>query len=143
MIHSIIEIHSVAKDGVEATASTVRSNLVRVREDRTSDAYAVEDDAGVIVGYGVVHWVPFLFLAGGEAYITELFIRPADTGRKLGSTLIAHIVAEAKRRGCSRLSLLNGRDGASYHREFYRKLGWIEREQMANFVFKLGKNAQS
>jgi hypothetical protein len=44
---------------------------------------------------------------------------------------------EAKKRRCSRLSLLNLRNRESYQRGFYKKQGWTEREHVANFVFPL------
>jgi GNAT superfamily N-acetyltransferase len=90
-----------------------------------------------IIGYAAVHWVPLLFLAGGEAYVTELFVHPSHSGHGVGSTLLDTIVTEAKRRGCARVSLMNGRDVESYRREFYKKRGWIERSWMANFILRI------
>jgi GNAT superfamily N-acetyltransferase len=55
----------------------------------------------------------------------------------VGTRLLAAVKEEARKRGCARLSLLNGRTRPSYQREFYRKDGWQERETMANFIFEL------
>ena len=107
----------------------------------SSTTYVIESSEGTIVGYGAVHWVPFLFLAGGEAYVTELFVRPSDTGKGAGSNLLETIVTEAKRRGCARVSLLNGRDVDSYRRSFYKNRGWVERDGMANFILPISKKA--
>ncbi len=47
------------------------------------------------------------------------------------------VKAEAARRGCWRLSLLNMRGRESYERAFYAKDGWQEREDAANFVYEV------
>ncbi|MGC3989328.1 MAG: GNAT family N-acetyltransferase [Chthoniobacteraceae bacterium] len=141
VIHRVQEIRAVAGQDQAVTTATVAANLARIDSSGESSAYVVENETGEIAGYCAVHWVPFLFLRGGEAYVTELFIRPADTGRRLGTTLLEVVVAEAKRRGCARLSLLNGRDGASYQRQFYRQLGWVERDRMANFILPIAVDA--
>jgi GNAT superfamily N-acetyltransferase len=99
-----------------------------------------ENGDGEIAGYCAVHWVPFLFLSGGEAYITELFVRPADSGKRIGTSLLDQVIAEARRRGCARVSLLNGRDSEAYRRNFYAQRGWIERDRLANFVFPLSNS---
>lgn len=33
--------------------------------------------------------------------------------------------------------LVNSRERESYQRQFYQKQGWIERENIANFIYKL------
>lgn len=139
VIHAMAEIRSVAEQPIETTARTIASNLARTVRSQSSTAYVAEEAGGRIVGYGAVHWVPFLFLPGGEAYVTELFVRPADAGRGAGSKLLDTIVLEAKRRGCARVSLLNGRNVESYRRNFYKARGWVERDGMANFVLTLPK----
>ncbi len=142
VIHAMAELRSVAKQSVEVTTNTVVSNLQRMAHDY-SCAFVAEEREGSIVGYGAVHWVPFLFLSGGEAYVTELFVRPGESGKGVGSKILETIVGVAKRRGCARVSLLNGRDGESYRREFYRRRGWVERDRMANFVLPLPKEPNS
>ena len=137
VVHAMNELRSVAGQSFETTTRTVASNLERVSASGCSAAYIAEALQGEIVGYGAVHWTPFLFLAGGEAYVTELFVRPEDSGKGVGSAILATIVAEAKQRGCSRVTLLNGRDGESYRRSFYTKRGWVERDHMANFILSL------
>lgn len=139
VVHAMDELHSVAQQSIETTTKTVSSNLERVSASGFSAAYIAEDSQGEIVGYGAVHWTPFLFLPGGEAYVTELFVRPEDSGKGAGSGILETIVAEAKQRGCSRVTLLNGRDGESYRRSFYTKRGWVERDHMANFILPLIK----
>lgn len=137
VIHAMTELRSVAGLPLERTTAIVADNLQRLAASGTSSAYVALEGDGAIAGYAAVHWVPFLFLAGGEAYVTELFVRPADSGRGLGSQLLAEITAAARTRGCARVSLLNGRDSASYHRAFYKQHGWTERDRMANFILPL------
>ena len=139
VIHAVSELHAVAKQSFEVTTSTVAGNLARITADGSSTAYVAEAPSGSVVGYGAVHWVPFLFLAGGEAYVTELFVRPPESGKGVGSMLLDAIVTEAKRRRCARVSLLNSRDVESYRREFYRKRGWVERDRMVNLILPIQK----
>jgi hypothetical protein len=47
------------------------------------------------------------------------------------------IEAEARARGCQRLSLINLRNRESYQRQFYVKAGWKERAEAANFLYQL------
>ena len=137
VVHAMTELRSVARQSTETTTKTVSSNLERVSSSGCSAAYVAEEFQGEIVGYGAVHWTPFLFLSGGEAYVTELFVRPSASGKGVGSVILETIVADAKQRGCSRITLLNGRDGESYRRSFYTKRGWVERDRMANFILPL------
>jgi N-acetylglutamate synthase-like GNAT family acetyltransferase len=94
---------------------------------------------GEIIGYCAVHWLPYLILPGPEGYISELFIKEEFRGQGIGNELLEAIKVEAQNRGCSRLMLLNIRDRESYQREFYKKHGWEERPDAANFVYKLVK----
>ena len=139
VIHAMEELRAVAVQPVALTAATVGANLGLIQASDGSTAYVAETSAGGIVGYAAVHWVPFLFLPGGEAYVTELFIHPSASAKGIGSAILDAIVGAAKQRGCARVSLLNGRDGASYRRGFYKKRGWVERERMANFILPLAK----
>ncbi len=89
------------------------------------------------MGYGTVHWMPTLFLSGPEGYVSELFVEETARGQGAGTELIRAVQAEAKERGCSRLVVLNNRQRESYKRGFYRKCGWEERLDAANFVWRL------
>jgi len=54
-----------------------------------------------------------------------------------GNSLLNRVVEEAWARGCYRLMLINIRTRESYQRDFYKKLGWEERPDAANFVYML------
>jgi len=92
---------------------------------------------GEIAGYCAVHWLPYLFLAGPEGYVSELFIKDEFRGHSIGGQLLEAVKAEAQQHGCSRLMLLNMRKRDSYQRGFYSKHGWEERPDAANFVLTL------
>ncbi len=140
IIESVSELQTVADRGHQINVEVIYSNLERCQDAERSTAYVGESVEGEVLGYCTVHWAPFLFLNGGEAYITELFVRPDARSTGLGTALLEKIEHEARLRGCSRLSLNNGKASESYEREFYHKRGWTERDQMANFVFDLNQN---
>jgi GNAT superfamily N-acetyltransferase len=84
-----------------------------------------------------VHWLPYLLLPGPEGYVSELFLRESSRGLGIGGQLIETVKAEALKRNCSRLMLLNLRKRESYKRGFYKKQGWEERQEAVNFIFKM------
>jgi len=90
-----------------------------------------------VVAYLTVQWLPYLFLTAPEGYVPELFVDEERRGQGIGKRLMETTENEAKARGCARLMLCNARNRDSYKREFYQKLGWQERESIANFVLKL------
>lgn len=94
---------------------------------------------GRLEGYVAVHWIPYLFLPAPEGYISELFVRQSCRGRGVGRRLLQKVEEMARAYGCSRLMLINGRNRESYRRGFYKKLGWEERDEAANFVLPLGQ----
>lgn len=108
--------------------------------DRHS-VYVAEDAFGKIIGYAAAHWLPCLFLPGPEGYVSELFVQESGRGQGVGSRLLAAITAEARNRGCFRLTLINNRRRESYQRGFYKKQGWREQENSARFVYELGEKS--
>jgi GNAT superfamily N-acetyltransferase len=99
--------------------------------------YVAEGDDGRVMGYAAVHWIPYLFMKGLEGYISELYIREADRGHGIGTLLLDSIKLDARQKKCSRLMLINLRGRESYHRQFYIKQGWQERDSAASFVLNL------
>lgn len=124
-----------------ASAEEVRARIAHklrlILADDSHTVYVAENSAGEIEGYVSVHWLPYLFMPGPEAYISELFIRETARGQGIGSGLLEQVKTAAIERGCSRLSLLNMRPRESYQRSFYTKQGWDERPDAANFVLRL------
>jgi len=122
-------------------ADETQARIARVIVDKCSPGadntlLVAESDEQRVVGYLFVHWLPNLIF-GGEGYVSELFVREHFRGQGIGSQLLDSVQAEAQKRGCSRLMLLNQRKRESYQRRFYQKQGWEERPEMANFVLPL------
>ena len=111
------------------------ANELKLCQADDSHAVLVARVAGeTVLGYVSVHWVPYLLHTGPDGYISELFIRDSARGQGIGSHLLETVEAEARRRGCTRLMLLNIRQRESYQRGFYSKHGWEERPQAATIM---------
>ena len=124
----------------ESPAETERRLAEHLRlclSDESHTVLVTESPEGAILGYVAVHWLPYLMLAGPEGYVSELFVSESARGAGLGTRLLEAVEAMAVSRGCSRLMLVNCKTRESYQRGFYRKLGWEEREEFANFVLHL------
>ncbi|MCI0356499.1 MAG: GNAT family N-acetyltransferase [Acidobacteria bacterium] len=120
-----------------ATELRVRSHLSWALTDGSHSILVGENAKGEILGYAAVHWVPSFFLPGPEGYVSDIFVRDEGRGRGLGTALLERLRAEAKGRGCVRLTLINLRGRESYRRGFYTKRGWEERSDAANFLLQL------
>jgi len=112
----------------------VRQRLDTILESDMYFLLTAWDDAGNLCGYAAVDVLPSLVLPGTEAYLAELFIRDSWRGAGVGSLLLDEVEAEAARRGCCRLMLITSRERETYGRDFYKKKGWVERPEIANFV---------
>ena len=119
-------------------AAAVRRQLERCLDDESHSTLVAEIDRS-IVGYAAVHWLPYLTLAAAEGFVSELFVREQHRGRGVGTQLLDTVEAEARRRGCIRLQLINMRGRESYTRGYYAKAGWQERPEAANFVLRLDR----
>ncbi|UCC87970.1 MAG: GNAT family N-acetyltransferase [Anaerolineales bacterium] len=127
----------LSSEAVETTQQRIASHLRLCRADSSHSVYVAENSAGDVVGYGAVHWMPTLFLAGPEGYVSELFVKESARGQGAGTQLLEAMAAEASKRGCSRLVVLNLRNRESYQRDFYKKCGWEERPSAVNFIRRL------
>ena len=121
------------KDSVTQVESRLRQCLA----DDSHSIYIAESPHGAVAGYCSVHWLPYLFMAGPEGYVSELFVRDDARGQGVGRQLLRIIEVDARARGCQRLSLINLRNRESYQRQFYLKAGWRERSEAANFVYAI------
>jgi GNAT superfamily N-acetyltransferase len=118
----------------ERGRALVAGHLARGLDSDEHLVLVAEEAGGQVIGYASVHWLPYLFKAGPEAYVSELFVHPDRTGRGVGRALLAALENEARARGCCQLMLINNRQRPSYQRGFYAKQGWQERDNMANFA---------
>jgi GNAT superfamily N-acetyltransferase len=124
----------------ESPAETERRLSEHLRLCLSDDSHTVlvaESAEGSIPGYVAVHWLPYLMLAGPEGYVSDLFVTESARGAGIGTSLLAAVKDMAVSRGCSRMMLVNRKTRESYKRGFYRKLGWEERDEFANFVLHL------
>jgi GNAT superfamily N-acetyltransferase len=121
----------------EAAIQRVRLHIEQCLTDNSHSIFVAEPQDGAIVGYGSVHWLPYLFLEGPEGLVSELFVRESARGQGVGRELLRRIETEARVRGCARLSLINLRNRESYMRRFYVKAGWEERREAANFIYRI------
>jgi ribosomal protein S18 acetylase RimI-like enzyme len=118
---AIVPVHA-ARDAVQACID---------HDDR--DLIVAEID-GMVIGYTVVHWVPFPMVQGREAYVSDLLVRREWRDQGLGSLLLAEVEERARARRCPRVMLNNRRAAESFKRGFFSKAGFREREDFANFV---------
>ena len=95
------------------------------------------DAQGQVLGYCATHWLPTAILQTWDAYVSELFVHASARGMGVGAKLLDHAVAAARKKGCSRIWLVNNRDRDSYLRGFYAQQGWQEQPQAARFVLPL------
>jgi GNAT superfamily N-acetyltransferase len=128
---------SFKNEPVAVATERVRFHVEQCLADHSHSLFVAPSPDGKIVGYGSVHWVPYLFLQGPEGYVSELFVRESARGQGIGRELLKTIETEAKTRGCVRLSLINLRNRESYMRQFYVKAGWEERPEAANFIYRI------
>lgn len=126
---------TVDSEDYKATKTRVIERLKMCMADDSHSVYVAEGDDSRVMGYANVHWLPYFYLPGVEGFISELFILESDRGHGIGTLLLDSIKIEAKERDCFRLKLINMHKRESYHREFYKKLGWEERD--GDFTFEL------
>jgi len=129
----------------DITAETTAENCEQIanelklcQADDSHNVWVARAADEAVLGYVAVHWVPYLLHTSPDGYISELFIRDSVRGQGIGAGLLETVEAEAVRRGCKRLMLLNMRQRESYQRGFYAKHGWEERPQAATFMKNLG-----
>src|SRR4030095_14313891 len=59
---------------VAAASERVRSHIEQCHADNSHSAFVAQSPDGKIVGYGSVHWLPYLFFRGPDGYVSELFV---------------------------------------------------------------------
>ncbi len=122
---------------VETVTAQIELQIAQCLADNSHSIYVAESSVGQIAGYTSVHWLPYLFMAGPEGYVSELFVQSNARGQGIGNELLRAVEVEARARECSRLSLVNLRHRESYLRKFYIKAGWQERAEAANFLYRI------
>ena len=116
----------------------IKRQLEMCNADDSHTLLVAENGHGKVCGYIAVHWLPYLILPGSEGFVSEMFVLQNERRRGYGRALIESVKELASEKGCVRLALLNSRNRPSYEREYYKRLGWTERPEMADFVYPLG-----
>jgi GNAT superfamily N-acetyltransferase len=83
------------------TRQVVTRQLAACLADSSHTAYVATGDDERLVGYVVVHWLPYLFLPGPEGFVSDLFVAEAARGRGVGKALLG--AADVRRGGGHRL----------------------------------------
>jgi GNAT superfamily N-acetyltransferase len=138
ILHELGWFADITAESFAETQARIANELKLCQADDSHAVFVARAAGEAVLGYASVHWVPYLLHSGPDGYISELFIRDSARGQGLGSRLLETVEAEALRRGCTRLMLLNMRQRESYQRAFYSKQGWEERPQAAIFMKNLG-----
>ena len=131
------KIEGMPSTDAAAIAAEAGEQLSKCLDDAACRIVFVARCGTEACGYAVVHWVPLPILRGTEGYVSDLVVSRAHRGGGLGTALLAAVEAEARRRGCVRLMLNNGKDSEAFERGFYPKHGFAERVRVANFVRSL------
>jgi GNAT superfamily N-acetyltransferase len=137
LLREIGWFESFKSEPIEVASQRVRRHLEQCLADNSHSILVAKAPDGRIVGYGSVHWLPYLFLQGPEGFVSELFVRESARGQGVGRALLRNIEKEARARGCVRLSLINLRNRESYRRQFYVKTGWEERPEAVSFIYRI------
>ena len=127
----------------EMPTATTQARIVQVISEKCvpdgdHTLLVAEGEAGHVVGYLFVHWLPNLIF-GGEGYVSELFVLPDARGHGYGTALLEEAQRRGIARGYQRLSLFNRRERESYQRGFYPRHGWVERSDAALFMYYLNE----
>jgi len=143
VIRSLGFFAHITNESPQATEERVQKHFAQCIADDSHLVLVAQGADGKIAGYCAVHWMPSLFLAGPQGYVSELFIKEEFRGQGIGGYFLNAVKTEAKKRGCARLMLLNMRRRESYQRRFYPKQGWEEWTDAATFVLDLSKTGES
>lgn len=136
---TLIEKHLSSYPIYTPDTPKVTESLEAIISDETSNLFVIVNDEDKVLGYINYHILNFPLISGKEIYISELFINEEERGKNLGTKLIQFTIDRGKKLGCQRLMLNNGMDSAAYKRNFYKNLGFSQRDTMANFVLKISE----
>lgn len=141
ILHELGWFEAISREPLAQTQSRVAERIRQAAADENTLLVAEHEQRGV-VGYVAVHWFVSL-LRGNEGYISELFLRPGETGHGIGGRLLEGVRDQALKRGSVRLMLMNRRTRESYQRGFYVKHGWEESQDGAFFTLSLAETSKS
>jgi len=118
----------------DVETAKVRDQIHQVLEEKNSKIFVSISSDDEVMGYINTHIISFPLIKGSDMYISDLVVAAQARGNNIGSKLLAFIEKYAKDNSCIRLMLNNEKDMESYTRAFYKKMGFTERVNFANFV---------
>jgi diamine N-acetyltransferase len=105
-----------------------RAALVRLLDDASlGRVFLVEEDGGP-AGYVVLAFGYSLEFHGRDAFVDELFLRPAFRGRGLGREFLRFVEEQCRQFGVTALHLEVERKNKAAQ-EFYRRLGFQDHDR--------------
>jgi len=119
-----------------ADGTTLRERLEQLIGEENALLLVAESGTNV-VGYIHGEIVTYLLFAGREMLVSEVFVVEEARGQGVGTALMSAMEAEAVKRRCFRISVLNSRERESYKRGFYPGRGYEERAHVAHFTKRL------
>jgi GNAT superfamily N-acetyltransferase len=118
IVFAVLAEYGLSPDPAGTDADLV--DLVASYVNRGGAFRIVENEQGEIVGCGGLYR-----LSEAEAEIRKMYLLPAVRGQGIGRALLEDLIAAARQRGCSRVSL----ETASVLKEamaLYRRFGFVE-----------------
>ena len=112
-------------------------NTLKLVLDEPNNLFVIVNDEDAAIGYINFHILNFPLISGKELYISELIVHEGERSKNLGTKLINFAIDRARELSCERVMLNNSMESISYKRNFYKNLGFSQRDTMANFVLKL------
>ena len=130
LLSQVLEIHAAIRPDVFVPGTTKYSpaELSAILADERTPVYVAED--GEVIGYAfcVVKDAPAkpFLVPARSMYIDDLCVDETRRGERVGEALFSHVCGEARRLGCSAVTL-NVWEGNDAARRFYEKMGMTPR----------------
>ena len=101
-VAALLELHAA---GMEASSPPEACHFLvaDALRDPVIRFFAMRDEAGVLMGIGALK-----SLGAGEGEIKSMRTAPGALGRGVGGAMLAHLIAQARAMGLTRLSLETG-----------------------------------
>lgn len=142
MAESVVELATVSDldDLLELTREFYRGEKLPYDEPVLRRAYAtlwseplhgaawLAREGGELAGYGVLACGFSLEYGGRDAFVDELYVRPAGRDRGIGSGILDAMEAECRRQGIHALHLEVDHDNPDGRRLYFRR-GFVDHER--------------
>jgi GNAT superfamily N-acetyltransferase len=99
--------------------------LEKILSDESVGTVYVARDEGQVIGMASLLYTVSTAEGGPAALFEDLVVLPTHRGRGIGAALAAFVIAEARRRGVLRITLLTDMQNERAQ-DFYRSLGFTD-----------------